>query len=80
MRASQPMEDPNTLISLVGGPLCGEKIAIRESRAPNNIPMFNNGKFYNYDLVIEQGEFWTNIHYQYTNEIMEVNQKIPKHS
>jgi hypothetical protein len=35
--------------------------------------MFHEGKFYNYELIIEQGEFWTNIHYQYTNEVLEVN-------
>jgi hypothetical protein len=40
------------------------------------VPMFHEGKFYNYELIIEQGEFWTNIHYQYTNEVLEVSDKI----
>jgi hypothetical protein len=69
-------KDHNTTISLVGGPLCGNSITTKDGRIPCVVPMFYEGKFYNYDLVIEQSEFWTNIHYQYTNEILEVNNTI----
>jgi hypothetical protein len=63
----------NTIISLVGGPLCGNSLTAKDGRIPSVVPMFHEGKFYNYELIIEQGEFWTNIHYQYTNEVLEVN-------
>ena len=63
----------NTIISLIGGPLCGNILTSKDGRIPSTVPMFHEGKFYNYELIIEQGEFWTNIHYQYTNEVLEVN-------
>jgi hypothetical protein len=63
----------NTIISLVGGPLCGNSLTAKDGRIPSSVPMFYEGKFYNYELIIEQDEFWTNIHYKYTNEVLEVN-------
>jgi hypothetical protein len=69
-------KDYNTIISLVGGPLCGNSLTTKDGRIPSVVPMFHEGKFYNYELIIEQGEFWTNIHYQYTNDVIEISDKI----
>jgi hypothetical protein len=66
-------QEYNTIIPLVGGPLCGNSITAKDGRIPSIVPMFYDKKFYNYRLIIEEGEFWTNIYYQYTNEVLEVN-------
>jgi hypothetical protein len=64
-------KDHNTVISLVGGPLCGTSLTMKEGRLPNSVPVFNNGKFYVYNLFLEQGKDWTTLHYEYSNEIIE---------
>jgi len=73
-------KDHNTIIPLVGGPLCGNSLTAKNGRIPSAVPMFHEGKFYNYKLIIEQDEFWTNIHYQYTNEVIEVNNTLEKNN
>jgi hypothetical protein len=65
-------QKPNTIISLVGGPLCGESVTMEGNRVPNSIPMFSEGKFYTYNLIFNQEEDWTSIYYEYSNEIMEI--------
>jgi hypothetical protein len=62
----------NTTISLIGGPLCGESLTMKDGRVPNSVPVFNNGKFYVYNLFLEQAEDWTTLHYKYANEVLEV--------
>jgi hypothetical protein len=42
------------------------------NRIPNSIPMFSEGKFYTYNLIFNQEEDWTNIYYEYSNEVMEI--------
>jgi hypothetical protein len=66
-------KDHDTVIPLVGGPLCGNSLTTKDGRIPCLVPMFHDGKFHNYKLIIEQNEFWTNIQYQYTNEVLEVD-------
>jgi hypothetical protein len=66
-------KDYNTIVPLVGGPLCGNSLTARDGRIPSSIPMFYEGRLYTYELIIEQGESWINIHYKYTNDILEVN-------
>ena len=61
------------MISLVGGPLCGESLTMKGGRIPNSVPVFKDGKFYLYSLFLQQSEDWTNLHYEYSNEIMDVN-------
>jgi hypothetical protein len=63
----------NTIIPLVGGPLCGESLTMKDGRIPNSVPVFNKGKFYVYDLFLEQSEDWTTMYYQYSNEVLEAN-------
>jgi hypothetical protein len=63
---------PNTIISLVGGPLCGESVTMKGNRVPNSIPMFSEGKFYTYNLIFNQEKDWTSIYYEYSNEVMEI--------
>jgi len=63
---------PNTIISLVGGPLCGESVTMKGNRVPNSIPMFSEGKFYTYNLILNQEEDWASIYYEYSNEVMEI--------
>ena len=65
--------DHNTMISLVGGPLCGESLTMKGGRIPNSVPVFKDGKFYLYSLFLQQSEDWTKLHYEYSNEIMDVN-------
>jgi hypothetical protein len=65
----------DTIISLVGGPSCGESLTMKNGRIPNSVPIFNNGKFYVYNLYIEQTEDWTILYYEYGNEILEINAK-----
>jgi hypothetical protein len=60
---------------MVGGPLCGESLTMKDGRMPNSVPVFNEGKFYVYRLVMEQSEDWTNLHYQYSNEILAIDPK-----
>jgi hypothetical protein len=64
---------PNTVISLIGGPLCGESVTMKGNRTPNSIPMFSEGKFYTYNLILNQEEDWTSIYYEYSNEVMEIS-------
>jgi hypothetical protein len=66
-------KDYNTIISLVGGPLCGESLTMKDGRIPNSVPVFNKGKFYVYNLFIEQTEDWTTLYYEYSNEMLETN-------
>ena len=66
-------KDYNTIISLVGGPLCGESLTMKDDRVPNSVPVFNKGKFYVYNLFLEQTEDWTTLYYKYGNEILETN-------
>jgi hypothetical protein len=66
-------KDYNTIISLVGGPLCGESLTMKDDRIPNSVPVFNKGKFYVYNLFLEQTEDWTTLYYKYGNEILETN-------
>jgi len=68
-------KDHNTIIPLVGGPLCGESLTMKDGRISNSIPVFNQGKFYIYNLFVEQTEDWTTVYYEYANKIMEVNTK-----
>jgi len=68
-------KDYNTIISLVGGPLCGESLTMKDGRIPNSVPVFSKGKFYVYNLFIEQTEDWTTLYYEYGNEILETNTK-----
>ena len=68
-------KDYNTIISLVGGPLCGESLTMKDGRIPNSVPVSNKGKFYVYNLFIEQTEDWTTLYYEYGNEILETNTK-----
>jgi hypothetical protein len=63
----------NTIIPLVGGPLCGESLTMKDGRIPNSVPVFNKGKFYVYNLFLEQSEDWTTMYYQYSNEVVEAN-------
>jgi len=63
----------NTIIPLVGGPLCGESLTMKDGRIPNSVPVFNKGKFYVYNLFLEQSEDWTTMYYQYSNEVLEAN-------
>jgi hypothetical protein len=65
-------QTPNTIINLVGGPLCGESVTMEGNRVPNSIPMFSEGKFYTYNLIFNQEEDWTSIYYEYSNEVMEI--------
>jgi hypothetical protein len=64
---------PNTIVSLLGGPLCGESVTMKGSRIPNSIPMFSEGRFYVYNLTIAEDEDWTTIHYEYSNEVMQIS-------
>lgn len=66
----------DTIISLVGGPLCGESLTMKNGRIPNSVPIFNDGKFYVYNLYLEQTEDWTTLYYEYSNEILEINAKV----
>lgn len=64
------------MIPLIGGPFCGDSITMRQGRMPNVLPMYHENKCHIYDLIIEQSEDWTNIHYRYSNETIEIeNQK-----
>jgi hypothetical protein len=65
--------DHNTMISLVGGPLCGESLTMKGGRIPNSVPVFKDGKFYLYSLFLQQSEDWTTLHYEYSNEVMDAN-------
>jgi len=68
-------KDHNTIIPLVGGPLCGESLTMKDGRISNSVPVFNKGKFYIYNLFVEQTEDWTTMYYEYANKIMEINTK-----
>jgi hypothetical protein len=59
---------------MVGGPLCGESLTMKDGRMPNSVPVFDKGKFYVYNLVMQQSEDWTTLHYQYSNEILPRNE------
>jgi hypothetical protein len=67
------IKDHNTMIPLVGGPSCGESLTMKGGRMPNIVPVFSNGKFYVYNLFLEQTEDWTTMYYEYSNKTMEVN-------
>jgi hypothetical protein len=67
------MQKYNCTIPVTGGPMCGESLAVKDGRIPNHLPLFFEGKFYSYNLVIESTEDWTNIYYQYSNEVLGIN-------
>ena len=68
-------KDHNTIIPLIGGPLCGESLTMKDGRISNSVPVFHNGKFYIYNLFVEQTQDWTTMYYEYSNEVVEINNK-----
>jgi hypothetical protein len=70
------IRDHNTIIPLVGGPLCGESLTMKNGRIPNSVPVFNDGKFYVYSLFLQQNKDWTTLYYEYNNEVLEVCPKL----
>ena len=67
------MQQLNCTIPINGGPMCGESLAVKDGKIPNHLPLFFEGKFYSYNLIIESIGNWTNIRYQYSNEVAGVN-------
>lgn len=63
----------NHIVPIVGGPLCGNSMTMEGISLPNSVPMFYEGKFYNYELTVEQKDYWTCVYYQYSNETQEIN-------
>ena len=57
----------NTLIPLVGGPVCGQSMQSSDGRLPNTFPVFFEDQFHQYSLVVEKGEDWTDVYYQSDN-------------
>lgn len=67
------MEEHNHVVPLVGGPLCGESMSIRGCRLPDRIPMHHDGRFYTYNLIVEQQDGWWKICYEFDGEVEKPN-------
>jgi hypothetical protein len=68
--------DHNHMVPLVGGPLCGNSMTLEGASLPNSVPMYHEGKFYTYELIIEQKDYWTCVYYNYSNENQEANERL----
>ena len=68
-------DDFTCMIPLIGGPLCGDSITMKKGRMPNVLPMYHENKCHIYDLIIKQSEHWTDIHYLYSNETIDIEEK-----
>lgn len=69
------MSDHNHMVPLIGGPLCGESMTIQGTNLPNSLPMYYENKFYTYNLNIIEKSNYTEIFYEFANEIQEVVDK-----
>lgn len=69
------MPDHNHMVPLIGGPLCGESMTIQGTNLPNSLPMYYENKFYTYNLSIIEKSDYTEVFYEFSNEIQEVVDK-----
>lgn len=67
------MVTKNHIVPLIGGPLCGQSMTIEGIKLPNDLPMYYDGSFYFYDLIINPLENYTEIYYKYNNDSIEKN-------
>ena len=65
--------DDNCTLPLIGGPFDGECAIFSKGILANNLPIYHKNNFHIYKLKLHKCEKFTKISYEYTGEIVDIN-------
>lgn len=63
-------------VPIIGGPLCGQSITMQGHKLPKKIPMFYEGCFHEYQLIVVEQEYCWSVYYEFQRNLGKPEKRI----